>query len=158
MKHCCIGRLRIGSTHPVWNTVDSNLMDVRRAITKSRVLTGTYTLQAHKCKFSKVLIQSTCQMCYIEDEDIHHMLLRCPALATARQEPLERLKRMVFSAVGQAVWERDFRDRDTLVKLIVDSGTYQHPVYCRMISCSWTSWNQPPDICVTNFIVKDLLY
>ncbi len=53
MNLCCVRQLQIGTTHPVWDTVESNLTDVRRAITKARLLTGTYILQTHKVNLAR---------------------------------------------------------------------------------------------------------
>ena len=36
----------VGNVHPCWSTVDNTVMDVRRAVMKARILTGTYYLQA----------------------------------------------------------------------------------------------------------------
>ena len=47
-----LNNLRIGLTHPVWDTVKSNRLGVMRAIIKVRLLTRTYLLQIHRKKFS----------------------------------------------------------------------------------------------------------
>ena len=45
--------MHMGITHQAWDTVMQNRMDVMRAITKVRILTGTYMylLQSHRKKF-----------------------------------------------------------------------------------------------------------
>jgi hypothetical protein len=36
--------LKVGSTHPVWTSLPSNVADIRKGITKCRMLTGTYDI------------------------------------------------------------------------------------------------------------------
>ena len=52
LEWCAISSLQVGLTHPVWDTVDPNRLDVMRGIVKARMLTGTYILQTHRQKFS----------------------------------------------------------------------------------------------------------
>ena len=52
---------------------------------KSRMITGTYTLQSKNNKFSKATVDATCKCCGLADEDIIHMLLDCPALFSQRK-------------------------------------------------------------------------
>ncbi|CAC5395323.1 unnamed protein product [Mytilus coruscus] len=44
--------LRIGSTHPVWTSLSSTVLDVKMGAIKVRLLTGTYLLESHRSKFS----------------------------------------------------------------------------------------------------------
>ena len=75
----------MGNTHSVWDTVKSNTMYVMRAIVKVRILTGTYLLQIHRKKFKMDgVIDVSCPLCCLEDEDIVYMLTRCPALSETR--------------------------------------------------------------------------
>ncbi len=120
MNFCCINELKIGHTHPVWDTVNSNLTDVRRAATKARMLTGTYILQTQTSKYSKVPIPNTCQLCHLEEEDLTHMLTRCPALTTARRETYNELKALLLSEIGPVSWHEHFHCQDTITKLLMD--------------------------------------
>ena len=45
LKCLPVDNLRIGSTHLVWRSLYSTVSDVRKGITKARILTGTYLLQ-----------------------------------------------------------------------------------------------------------------
>ena len=65
--------------------VDSNRVDVMRPIVKVRILTGTYLLPVHRKKFRMDgVTDASCPLCYLEDEDIVHMLIPCPALSEVR--------------------------------------------------------------------------
>ncbi|CAC5359841.1 unnamed protein product [Mytilus coruscus] len=50
------------STHPVWDSVGQNMIEIRKATTKVRMLTGTYMVQADKHKFSQYTIDPTCML------------------------------------------------------------------------------------------------
>ena len=79
LEGCYPSSLQIGSTHPVWDSVQSDRLDVMRAAVKWRILTGTYLLQSHKMKYNIDSVkEATCPLCCLEDEDLEHMLLRCP--------------------------------------------------------------------------------
>ena len=80
-----IDSTKISLTHNVWSSLESTCVDVRKGIVKSRMITGTYTLQTSKHKFSKATVDATCKCCGLADEDITHMLLDCPALFSQRK-------------------------------------------------------------------------
>ena len=113
--------LRIGLTYPVWDSLQSSRMDVMRAINKVRMVTGTYLLQTHRCKFAMDgVTDATCPLCRLEDEDIVHMLTRCPALAQVRCQHLNGLKKCFQDELGPGSWSDNIRDDITLVQLILD--------------------------------------
>ena len=92
--------LRVGVTHSVWDTVKANRLDVMRGIIKAIMLTCTYLLQVHRLKFNMdVVTDATCPLCYLEDEDITHVLKRCPALCEVRNLHLAEIKKKVCSRI-----------------------------------------------------------
>lgn len=121
LNHCHVMVLRMGLTHPIWDSVQSNRMDVMRAIIKVRMVTGTYLLQTHRCKFKMDgITDATCPLCRLEEEDIVHMLTRCPALAQVRCQYITGLKQCFQDALGPRSWSDNIRDDITLVQLILD--------------------------------------
>ena len=61
-------------------------MDVMRAITKVRILTGTYLLQSHRKKFKmEGAVDAICPLCCLEDEDLVHIERR-----VLTSEPMRR--------------------------------------------------------------------
>ena len=80
LQFCNINTLKLGQIHPVWNTVDNNVHDARRAITKVRLLTGTYIVQSKLSKFNQNEVDPRCQLYFSDVEDYLHMLLQCGAL------------------------------------------------------------------------------
>jgi hypothetical protein len=52
--------LEMGKTHIVWDSINNSVRDVRKAITKARMLTGTYMLQTLKSKFNQAEVDPTC--------------------------------------------------------------------------------------------------
>ena len=111
----------MGVTHPVWDTVMPNRMDFMRAITKVRILTGTYLLQSHRKKFKmEGVVDAICPLCCLEDEDLVHMLTRCPALSETRNTYMRNIKQNFEAVVGSKAWSERIRDSSTLVQMIVD--------------------------------------
>ena len=70
--------LRAGITHLVWSSIES-VAEVKKGVIKARVLTGVYILQSNRRSFSCGALDPTCQFCRLENEDIYHMVTRCPA-------------------------------------------------------------------------------
>ena len=121
LERCHLPGLQIGHTHPVWDSVQSDRIDVMRANVKGRMLTGTYLLQSHKNKFNiDCAVEATCPLCCLEDEDIDHMLLRCPALRCVRNQYLAELKGCLQQHLGVHIWSENFRDRNVMLQLILD--------------------------------------
>ena len=78
-----------GNLHPVWETVESNPLDIKRGQVKARILTGRYTLNADLAKFKKS--DPTFKLCNKEDETIQHFLLVCKHPEGNRREYLTLL-------------------------------------------------------------------
>ena len=56
-----------------------------RAILQVRLLTGTCLLQIQQKKFDlEGVVDVCCPLCYLENEDLVHMLTRCPALSKTK--------------------------------------------------------------------------
>ena len=66
--------LEMGKTHIVWDSINNSVRDVRQAITKARMLTGTYMLQTLKSKFNQSEVDPTCPICRLETETITHVI------------------------------------------------------------------------------------
>ena len=79
-------------------------IDVMRAIVKVRMLTGTYLLESHKKFNVDGAVEATCPLCRLEDEDIGHMLLRCPALRCVRNQYLAELRGRLQQHLGIHIW------------------------------------------------------
>ena len=85
LKYLPVDNLRIGSTHLMWLSLDSTVSDVRKGITKVRILTGTYLLQKTRNSFSCGTVDPVCRHCRLDDEDLLHALARCPAFFEIRK-------------------------------------------------------------------------
>ncbi|MES9879579.1 MAG: reverse transcriptase family protein [Sedimenticola sp.] len=123
LKHMNINNLRIGQSHHLWQSLDNTVGDVRKGITKARLVTGTYLLQVNKHKFSPYTVDPVCPMCRLEPEDAAHMLLRCPSLHTIRQEVYTPVLHKVESSLGSNVVS-SFTKAD-LLQLILDCTLVQ---------------------------------
>ena len=110
LKFLPVKNLRIGSTHLVWKAVETSVADVKKAIVKARVLTGTYILQKNKQTFSEGTVDAVSRHCRLGEEDLLHLLSRCPAFYRIRQSTVISLRDIISRHVSPAVWNQHFRD------------------------------------------------
>ena len=66
------------------------------------------------------VVDAICPLCCLEDEDLVHMLTRCPALSETRNTYMRNIKQNFEAVVGSIAWSEHMRDSSTLVQVIVD--------------------------------------
>ena len=123
LKYINIHSMKIGQTHSVWSSLESTVTDVRKGITKSRMLTGTYLLQSYRNKFNNSE-SAICKCCGTEIEDIIHVLLECPALFYERKGYFEEIRALIVKCIGAEAWQSTFNTKDKLVSLILDFSSF----------------------------------
>lgn len=122
LKHCNIQMLKIHEVHPVWKTLPPVTYEVKKANIKARLLTGTYLLQEHAQRFNGNSDDQKCLLCQIEQEDLKHFILRCPALNEKRQKVFPALKQAIICNIGQNNWQEHFAgNKELLIQVIIDS-------------------------------------
>ena len=122
LKYMNIESMKIG--HVVWSSLESTLSAVRKGITKSRMLMGTYLLQSNRYKFNNSTENPICKCCGLETEDIVHMLLDCPALYSKKKQYFTHLKSLIVNCIGIEQWESAFNTKEKLVRLILDCSSF----------------------------------
>ncbi|CAC5408163.1 unnamed protein product [Mytilus coruscus] len=105
--------INIGEIHPVWKTATEIPGDIKKAITKARILTGTYLLQATEAKFNIGSTDPICPLCKLEEENLQHFLTRCPSLEGVRRTFYAPLKQAVINKIGIDPWKINFQNRET---------------------------------------------
>ena len=80
--------LKVGRAHHVWSSVRNSVHDSRRAQLKSRLLTGTYTLQSNHAVFNQFVVDPTCKLCEKSSETIEPILGRMSNSASCASELL----------------------------------------------------------------------
>ena len=93
---------------------------MRRAISKVRLLAGTYPTQERFARWSEGKTPALCLLCKTADETVIHFLLECPALHKARLKQLSLISAAVASKVDDSVWAHICTDSELLVKLVLD--------------------------------------
>ena len=63
LVNCDLSSMAMDATHTVWECTANNLHDVRRSITKVRMMTGVYMLQSTRAKFSQYCVEKTWPLC-----------------------------------------------------------------------------------------------
>ena len=81
-------------------------------------------LQSIKSKFSKSTVKPICNCCCLDEEDLSHMFLECPALIDQRKVFYPKLKSLVIGIVGIRQWNERFTNRNQLVQLILDCTAF----------------------------------
>jgi hypothetical protein len=110
----------MGKTHIVWDSINNSVRDVRKAITKARMLTGTYMLQTLKSKFNQSEVDPTCPICRLETETITHVITSCPVYNEIRKEHFVKIKGTILTAIGFDSWKRKFNKKDIVCQLVID--------------------------------------
>jgi hypothetical protein len=109
IEHC-----HLKSAHQLWTSTYSSPHDIRRAMVKAKVLTGTYTLQVNKAKFNQHEVDNMCRLCSSNPEDRTHFLIICPALETIRRPYIQNLS--VLIPIDQMSLE-------SIVRVVLDSSS-----------------------------------
>ena len=68
---------KIGEVHYLWKNAGFNLMAIKKAGFKAKLMTGTYVLQSDCAKFNQYTVDPTCLLCGGDAEDMIHFLLKC---------------------------------------------------------------------------------
>ena len=77
-------------------------------------------MQTIRSKFNQYQVNSTCPLCFIEDEDIIYMRLRYSVLHSVRKEPFRVLKDYIISKTYPDFWKTVFPTKSSITKLIKD--------------------------------------
>ena len=72
---------KIGEVHYLWKNAGFNLMAIKKAGLKAKLMTGTYVLQSNRAKFNQYSVDPTCLLCGDDAEDMIHFLLKCQCLS-----------------------------------------------------------------------------
>ena len=111
---------KVGGTHLCWKTVANSPRDVRRAITKVRLLTGTYYLQTNRVKFKNGAVTDLCLLCSAASEDRVHFIAECNALSSVRQNYISQIASILSVNNPIVTVSAVINNRDLLTQLILD--------------------------------------
>ena len=126
LKFLAYENIFLGEVHPVWASTENSVIDVRKAIVKARILTGTCLLQANIHRFSQYREDPTCRLCKQQEEDIFHMLLYCPLLSETRIHEYKVLRDIVINYIGAEAWKEHFSTKEDITQLIIDSRRFSN--------------------------------
>ena len=71
MIYCNTNDLKPSTPHQVLKTLDTSMSEIKKAVTKVRMLTGSYILYGRQWQTEE---QNLCKLCYLEQEDVKHIL------------------------------------------------------------------------------------
>ena len=116
LRFCNSVQYSIGTPHIAITSVSTSPMDVRRAKTKIKVLTGSYSLQTNRPNFNQ-FTSHVCVLCKKEPEDRMHFLLRCEALESTRKAAWKPLSAEVMNVICVKL---DSLHPKSVLQLIID--------------------------------------
>ena len=80
--------MSLSTPHHIWTTCGDNSYEVNKAVVQARMVSGRYRTEK-LCRHFSPASSGLCQLCSeMSDpvvEDLHHLLLHCPALEDRRQ-------------------------------------------------------------------------
>ena len=118
LKYLDMSKVKWGRAHYLWPVKgDSHLRTA--ASYRAKVITGTYLLQSHKAKFSQGSVSATCPLCKLEEEDVPHFILECPATREVRDIFMGRLACYGISLESDSIC---IEDRHHRAKYILNLG------------------------------------
>ena len=77
---------KVGVVHNIWESSGSELLSVKRACVKAKIISGTYTLQADRAKFNGNRTSSLCPLCFKQSEDLMHFIIKCLLIGRSEKE------------------------------------------------------------------------
>ena len=130
--------------HPGWSTEDNTVIDVRRAVVKARILTGTYHLQTDRDKFHKTGTTSKCPLCSAASEDRLYFLTACVSLNHVRQPYIAEIEKKLLQQNTASRLSSVLVDMNLLAQLVIDCTskviserlTLADPDYCEIETIS----------------------
>ena len=75
-----------GKVHPLVRISDTQtpLREAGRLAVKTKLVTGTYSLQSTRAAFNNLSVDPTCLFCKADPETVEHFILDCPELQSVR--------------------------------------------------------------------------
>ena len=113
-------KYEIGEVHYVWKNAGVNLMAIKKAGMKVRLMTGTHVLQSNRAKFNQCSVNPTYLLCGEDPEDLEQFLLKCRALKVIRDPFIEKTISLLNDYLGIREQKDITRDLNLFVALILD--------------------------------------
>ena len=73
-----------GKQHPLIYIKTVSTRDANRIPIKLKVVSGQYILQANRARFNQNQVDTICQLCGEEEDNMEHFLLKCTILQAVR--------------------------------------------------------------------------
>lgn len=95
-----VNNFNVGKVHHVWQDTGYNLMAIKKAGLKAKLMSNTYVLQANRAKFNQYRVNPLCCLCESGSEDLEHFILLCSRLSDTRRPFLDKI-----SVFLQNIWD-----------------------------------------------------
>ena len=78
-----------GKQHPLIYIKTVSTRDANRIPIQLKVVSGQYILQANSARFNQNQVDTICQLCGEEEENMEHSLLKCTVVQAVRDSVLD---------------------------------------------------------------------
>ena len=95
LLHLCLASCALSKCHSMWQNLECNQSEVKKAMTKAKLLVGAYTLQCNKAIFNQYDVNPTCPLCSSGEEDRTHLILHCEAMKDIRSKHMRIIASIV---------------------------------------------------------------
>ncbi|KAH3877775.1 hypothetical protein DPMN_001653 [Dreissena polymorpha] len=82
LKNLNLNEVKPGKPHPLIQSTSSSSYDTNRQAVKLKFMSGTYSLQAIRSRFSGSNVSDSCQVCCEAPDTFTHMALESPGLTS----------------------------------------------------------------------------
>ena len=93
-----------GKPHNIYSSLNTTPQDIKRAVVKAQLLTGTYQLAAAASRKLNPIEEQQCQLCKSSRETLVHFLTECPTIIMDCDNHLTNYKAEVTTIIGTTLW------------------------------------------------------
>ena len=123
LKYLNVKACKVVEPHPCWRTVTGSTLDVKRAVIKVRLLTGTYYLQKDRAKFKGGSVTDLCLLCSAATEDRVYFIAECGALSSVRLRYLAEIENELTYRNHPTAVANVLYDKVALTQLVLDCAS-----------------------------------
>lgn len=109
--------MELGVVHNVWSSTGHDIVSIKKANIKARLLAGVYTLQYNRSKFNRQT-SSICPLCGKVVENLEHFVMYCEITEPVREHFIVSLRSVLMNIDSDI--ENLFHDEEIFIQLILD--------------------------------------
>ena len=133
-----------GKQHPLIYIKTVSTRDANRIPIQLKVVSGQYILQANRARFNQNQVDTICQLCGEEEENMEHFLLKCTILQAVRYQCIRWHRyRIQYNKACHIITGKTFYNLDSYLKIQI------------LLDCS-VLLNHDNHVCKDKLLLKQL--